>query len=476
MSPIDWNAVKSRHRLADVVRRSGLDVGLHGRVTVCCPTPDHPDSTPSTQLDLDRDHYRCFGCGARGDVIDWVRNIEGVDASTAIAILDSGRPINAVFTHPASMHGRPSRQTEPPQLDRTPTDRVAAANQAAWSYYSRQTLHQRGAEYLADRDIDIAGLEAESATPAVGHTPSSKPRIGGLVAHLATNGFEESELLDAGLAIRLADGCIIDFFRDRLILPVRDAAGTVTGLLGRDITGRAAVKYLNPPTTATYQKNRTIYRPSQPPLHPDASIVICEGPLDALAIAAHAATAGVSSRFAPIAACGTALSDEQIDQILAVHPRAPVLAGDGDPPGRRANLDWARRMLAKGRETVITTWPDGYDPTAWLAIHGHDGLIAVTRRGCLDDRSRNLRPRHCGAVLTEAVFPDHDPYHRPDGWRLVRTLADVAAALPPAARRRYHTAAASVFANPDRPYTPASPRAPSHAGCPETVSIERIDL
>ena len=61
-----WESIKARHRLADVAGRSGLDVPGSGRVMVCCPTPGHADSTPSMQLDLDKDHYRCFGCGCHG--------------------------------------------------------------------------------------------------------------------------------------------------------------------------------------------------------------------------------------------------------------------------------------------------------------------------------------------------------------------------------------------------------------------------
>jgi DNA primase len=476
VSPIDWNTIKARHPLADVARRSGLYVGDHGRVMVRCPTPKHPDSTPSTRLDLDRDRYYCFGCSAHGDVIDWVRNIEGVDTATAISILDSGRPINAVFADGPLSYSRHSRLAEQPRLDRTSPDRVAAANQAAWDYYTYETLRSRGAAYLASRGHEITALEAETAAPVVGHTPKSETGIDGLVAHLAAKRFDDTELLDAGLAIRLADGSLIDFFRDRVIFPAKDATGAVIGLLGRDITGRAALKYLNQPTTATYQKSRALYRPTQPPLQPDASVVVCEGPLDALAIAAHAAASDLSTHFAPVAACGTALTEAHIDQILTIHPRAPVLAGDGDQPGRRANIDWARRMLTKGRETVITEWPDGHDPASWLDARGSEGLIAVTRRGCLDDRSGRLRPRHCGAVLTEADVPDHDPHLRPPRSELTHSLAMAAAALPPAARQRYHAAAASVFATPDDPQTRASPHFATGSPGAETVPPERIHL
>lgn len=476
MSIIDWNSVKARHRLADVARRSGFDVAHAGRVMVCCPTPGHDDSTPSLQLDLDRDRYHCFGCGAHGDVVDWVRDIEGVDIPSAVVILESGRAINAVVSAGTSRRSWTRRRPEPPDLDRTPLQRVVAANEAAWVYYSHGTLHERGADYLVRRGIDVAAIEAETHRPAVGHTPSAKTRIDGLFAVLTRRGFTETELLDAGLATRLADGCVIDFHRDRVVVPVRDGAGTVVGLLGRDITGSSPVKYLNPPTTAAYQKSRALYRPSGPTLTPDASVVVCEGPLDALAIAAQAAASGVSARFAPVAACGRTLSDFQLDLILATHPRAPVLAGDGDAAGRQANIEWARRMLAKGRETVITEWPEGYDPATWLSARGADGLLALTRPGCLDDNSGRLRPRHCGAVLTEADFPDHDRFHQPGRQQLSDSLAKARGELPEVACRRYLAAAASVLGIPVHRLAGASPDFAISSPYLQAAPPERIPL
>lgn len=476
MSVFDWDDLRARHRLADVARRSGIEVGQSGRVLICCPVPAHHDTTPSARLDLDRDRYHCFGCGAHGDVIDWVRDVEGVDTAAAVAILESRGPINAVFATGTSPRGYQSRRLDPPQLDRTSAERVTQANQVAWDYYSYGALRERGLAYLASRGIDITALEAEVGAPVVGHTPSSRTRVDGLVSHLAARGFSDGELIDAGLATRLADGCVIDLFRDRVILPVRATTGATSGVLGRDITGQSRVKYLNPPTTATYRKSQALYRPTQPTLRPDGAVVVCEGPLDALAIAARAATAGVSDRFAPLAACGRVLSDHQIETILALHRRAPVLAADGDGPGRQANLDWARRMLAQGRESVITDWPEGYDPASWLAERGATGLMAVSRRGCLDDLSGILRPRHCGVALTEADFPDHDADHRPSHVVFLDAVAKATAPLPSAARNRYRAAAVSVFAPPGQPTQRASPWVTTSPSPAQDAPVERIDL
>ena len=138
----------------------------------------------------------------------------------------------------------------------------------------------------------MSDLEAELGRPVVGHTPNARAGDGGLVARLKVEGFSDDELVDAGLATRRLNGSVVDLFWDRVILPVTDDADRIIGLLGRDVSQRPAVKYLDPPLTQAYDKSVALYRPTTPQLHADGNVVVCEGPLDALAIAAHALLPG----------------------------------------------------------------------------------------------------------------------------------------------------------------------------------------
>ena len=175
MAGIDFDDVRARHPLGAVVRRTGLAAPDVGRAMVCCPMPRHDDRHPSMHLDLDRDRYYCFGCGAHGDVIQWVCDIEGVRPGEAVAILDAGRSIAGVPTSASDARSSLSRpEREAPVLERTPPERVLAAMHAAWRYYTRASLHRRGADYLARvRRIDVSTLEVEQGRPVVGHSPSS---------------------------------------------------------------------------------------------------------------------------------------------------------------------------------------------------------------------------------------------------------------------------------------------------------------
>ena len=446
MARIDWEDVRARHPLGPVARRTGLAVPDTGRVMVCCPLPRHDDRRPSMQLDLDRHRYFCFGCQAHGDVVQWVCDIEGVRPGEAVTILDDGRPINGVHTGGTTARSYLSRpDLETPDLERTPAERVRAAMRVAWGYYTIATLHERATEYLAgERQIDIAALEAELGRPVAGHTPS---RSDGLTQRLHTEGFSDDELVDAGLASRHRDGSVIDFFRDRVLLAVTDDNGHVAGIIGRAVTDREP-KYLNQTLTHTYDKHLALYRPSTPALDPDANVAVVEGTLDALAIAASAATSGLSAKYAPVSASGVRLSDEQIDTILALHPKAPVLAADGDQAGRDANLEWAARIALRHRESVVTTWPEGHDPASWLATHGEDGLCAVTRKGCLDAAAGDLRPRHCGAVLTQASLDElPDAGNRSAALHQLATeVTNISGYFGPKAGGRYAAAAGEVLA------------------------------
>lgn len=447
MAGIDFDDVRARHPLGAVARRTGLALPEDaGRAMVCCPLPAHDDRHPSMHLDLDRDRYFCFGCGAHGDAIQWVCDIEGVRPGEAVAILDAGRPVAGVHTGATNARAymyRPDLDT--PDLERTRPERVRAAMQAAWRYYTFTSLHKGAVDYLArERQIDVTALEVEQGRPVVGHTPG---RPDGLSRWLRTQGFTDDELVDASLASRRRDGAVVDFFRDRVLLPVTDERGHVTGIIGRATTDRAP-KYLNQALTHTYDKHLALYRPATAALDPDANVIVVEGTLDALAIAARAASAGLSAKYAPVSASGVRLSYEQFDAVLNLHPKAPVLAADGDQAGRDANLEWAVRIAHRHRESVVTTWPEGHDPASWLAGHQDDGLAAVTRKGCLDASPNDLRPRHCGAVLTQGALdqlPDAPAERTQALHRLVADVANLGRSLGPNAGRRYAESAATVL-------------------------------
>ena len=409
---IDFPNVRARHPLADVARRTGLDVPTSsGDYKVCCPMPDHDDPNPSMVLHLRTDRFHCFGCGAHGDVIEWVHSIYRMSVSEAVRMLDAGGSFPPILSRSTDLpntraSARPVSAAELPDLNRTSAERVREALAEAWSYYSYARLHDEGFNYLQSRGISVIDLEAELGRPVVGHTPHKSPDQ--LIARLKEKGFTDHELVDAGLARRTPGRPMIDAFRDRAMLPVRDDAGDVVGFIGRYDGKRDDVpKYLNCAKTITYDKSVNLYRPSQHGLDPDAQVIVCEGTLDALAIAATASRVGLSAKFAPVVESGLAISDVQWETILAIHPGSIVLCADGDEAGRRANAQWAAELAKRGHDSVITFWPDGDDPASYLAKHGPTRLASVTRAEAhrpLDDPRRRQETYPAQTALARAIL------------------------------------------------------------------------
>jgi len=408
-SPIE--AALRRHRLADAARRTGIPLNTDtGSVTVRCPLPSHghPDRTPSLRLYLDNDRYYCFGCAAKGDVIQWARDTESLGVHDAIRILDSGTSLTNTWAgmNTAAADSRPqpavdgaSRPLKPghaatPDPARTPPERDLAALASAWSYYTCPTLHARASAYLAGRSIDVEFLEAHTGRPEAGHTPATAD---GLVTALRARGFNDHELVDAGLARRHPDSdAVSDFYRQRVLIPIRDSQQRVVGIIGRNVGDQKRwAKYKNPPRTAVYDKSVNLYQPLPAPADPNGHIIVVEGTLDAMAIAVAAISTGRSDWFCPVTQSGRELSPAQLDHILAMHPAEPILGFDGDAAGRDAARRYAIEAAHRGRRVSTTILPDNHDPASWLAEQGDNGLDAWRADG--STRSR-LNP---GSLVVE---------------------------------------------------------------------------
>jgi len=426
MSKID--DAKAQHLLADVARRTGIPVpeGATGDVTVQCPMPYPgtegevaPKNAKRTMvLHLDSNRWYCFTCAARelpagGDVVQWVQNLEGVDALAAVAKLNGGGPITNHW--PANPSGRkvaPAASWERPDLERTSRERVLSVLAAAWGYYSGPGGHKKGVEYLQGRTVDVGVLEAHTGRVEVGHTPKDSRKF---LARMHEAGITDNELVDAGLVYRSRRG-VSPVYSDRVIIPCR-RRGQVVGFFGRDVTGTRPKdkKYVNLTTTLVYGKSVNLYQPLPAPSDEHGQVVVVEGTLDAMSIAIAAIKQEVPPMFCPVTQSGKVLSDAQLDYVLGIAKKSPVIAFDGDSAGRLANLTIATAIMAKGREYVVTTLPPKkdpatgepvgwHDPASYLAEYGPEALDAFTRYECLKAQGDAVRPRYGPAFVVSQTW------------------------------------------------------------------------
>ncbi len=405
-SPI--RAARDRHLLADVARRIGIHLDIDtGTVTVRCPLPSHghPDRTPSLRLYLDGHRYYCFGCAAKGDVIQWAQDTQHISVAAAIRVLDAGRPLTNAWAGQALPTGvtgprstvsdkpgssEPTGQADIPDPARTPAERVHAALCVAWDYYTSPSLHVRAAAYLTGRGIHVAVLEDHTGRPETGHTPA---RPDGLVRALRSRGFDDHEMVDAGLARRSpGGGQLSDFYRQRVLIPIRHDQQRIAGLIGRNIGDQQRwPKYKNPPRTAVYDKSVNLYQPLTAPTDPQGQVVIVEGTLDAMAITVAAIRAGQAHRFCPITQSGRELSSTQLNQILTMHPAGPVLGFDADVAGQESTARLAAAFAKTGRPPMVAVLPQGEDPASWLRREGVSGLRTWSRESYSERPSATSR-------------------------------------------------------------------------------------
>jgi DNA primase len=396
----DVAALRHDHPIEVVVAASGVELTGRGQGFMgCCPF--HDDSTASLSVGGVPDRFHCFGCGAGGDVIEYVARLNKLSFVDAVQALESG----ALFPWTRQAAARPVQQrARATELTTTP-QRGHAINALAWEFFTTPANISVAETYLRDtRGIDVGALCASTGgEPIVGYAQTGWRN---LTRHLHHLGVTNTELLDLDLAQRSRRGDLIDTYRGRLIAPVLHEGGSIDGFVGRDTTGDPrAPKYRNPTRTPTFDKSTALYRPTHHGLDAGANVVVVEGVLDALAIAAAAAWGGEPAMFAPVTASGVTLSNAQAHAVLALHPTPPIIALDGDAAGHEGTDRWLTALsVERGRIALVTRLPDRVDPAEWLHHEGVAGLRAFDRRGYVDPATGAPGPTLPGRDLVRIFF------------------------------------------------------------------------
>ena len=424
---IDVAALRAAHPIEQVIAASGVELHARGHGYMgCCPF--HDDTTASMSVGGVPERFKCFGCGVGGDVIEFVARRHHLSITEAANALRQGTFTGLGTPAVRQLHAVPPSSA--PTRPTVATDRAYDINRLAWQHFSTPVAAAFARSYLRQhRGLDLSALEAENHDHAlVGHSGAGWTT---LIQRLSAVGVSDDELLATDLAQTTRAGRLIDTLRNRLIFPVTDPAGRIAGFIGRDMTGDPrAPKYRNPTHTPTFEKSAALYRPTHHHLDADASVVVVEGVLDALAIAAAAARRGQMGRFAPCSASGVTVSDAQAEVVLSLHKRPVVIALDGDTAGSEGTNRWLGKIcLQRGRLALTSRLPANLDPAEWLQAHGDSGLTAFDRSHCLDPQATQVTPHLPGRELVALALASG----RVPVQQAVSVLLPLAMKLPPQA-------------------------------------------
>lgn len=359
----DIQLVRERARIDEVVEPyvTLRNAGGGARKGLC---PFHDEKTPSFNVRPSQGYYHCFGCGAGGDVITFLREIEGLAFIEAVEYLANMYQIQLHYEEGA---------TSGPRRDPAQRARLIEAHRLAAEFYAQALGSSSEAaparQFVTDRGFDQAAAE----TFGMGYAPRSGQA---LCDYLRGRGFTNQELVTGGLAGDGARG-LYDRFRGRVMWPIREINGDVVGFGARRLfdDDRIEAKYLNTSETPIYSKSKVLYGIdlARRQISSRSQAVVVEGYTDVMAC--H--LAGVQTA---VATCGTAFGADHarmLRRILLDHDafRGEVIfTFDGDEAGHRAAMKTYAGDQQFVSQTYVAVGKSGMDP---CDLRQSDGDAAV---------------------------------------------------------------------------------------------------
>jgi DNA primase len=325
--------------VAVVQRRVGLKKSGRDWKGLC---PFHGEKTPSFYVVPDKRIFHCFGCGATGDAIKFVMQLDGKSFREAAEQLAGEAGVDL--------------KPEDPEEARRSARRAALAevNEKACVFYERVLWeHPRGAvarDHLEDRGVAVETAKAWR----LGYAPDQWDQ---LCKSMARGKVDPKLVEEAGLGVpRKKQQGLYDRFRGRLTIPIREAGRTV-GFGGRLLEGKSDAKYLNSPDTPLYAKGGVLFAldKARDAIRREGVALFVEGYFDAIGL--H--QAGVQTA---VATCGTALTEKHLELVQRAGARELVFVFDGDAAGLRAAQRASEIAAAAAVPARVLVPPGGEDP------------------------------------------------------------------------------------------------------------------
>lgn len=317
-------------------RRGATLVGL-------CPF--HNEKTPSFTVYPATQSFYCFGCGAGGDAITFLKKIENLDYLDAVKTLAQRAGLQMPqegFDDSLSKRRR----------------RILEMNREAARFYHSVLLSPEGKvgyDYYIGRALSAATINHFG----LGFAPN---QWDALLKYMRAKGYQPAELVDAGLARKGQKG-YYDNFRNRVMTPIIDVRGNVIAFGGR-VLDDSKPKYINTGDTLVYKKTNELFALNFAKDSKEDALILCEGYMDVIAM--H--QAGFTNA---VAGCGTALTTEQV-RLISRYAKEVILTYDADEAGQKA-LQKAMTLFDQTDVKVrIPALVGGKDPDEIIRTYGQD--------------------------------------------------------------------------------------------------------
>jgi DNA primase len=319
--------------------------------------PFHNEKTPSFTVSPSKGIYKCFGCGAAGNAVNFIMNHENLSYPEALKYLAKKYhiPIEETFDKPSIEEQQAQNEKE--------SLYVVSSYAAKW-FSDRLWNTDEG------RSVALGYFRERGFTDDIikkfelGFNPDGWDSF---AKEALKNGFKEEYLIKSGLCIKNDKQKLIDRFSGRVIFPIHNVTGRVIAFGGRTLkTDKKVAKYINSPETEIYHKSNVLYGLyyAKKAIVKEDNCFLVEGYTDVIAL--H--QAGIEN---VVASSGTSLTTEQIKQIKRYTNHVTILY-DGDAAGIKASFRGIDMILEEGLSVKVLLFPDGEDPDSFARKHRAD--------------------------------------------------------------------------------------------------------
>ena len=322
----------------------------------CCPF--HYEKTPSFAVNEYEQFYHCFGCGASGDVIGFVKKYENMDFFDACKVLAEN----------AGMQLPEYTNDEHIIEKKKKVDKIYNVLRDTANYYYTNLKKPEGKvalDYLSKRNVSKEIIQSFGLGYSTGWQD--------VIDYLKGKGYDIQDMIDAGVVEKSSEGRLYDCYAKRLIFPLINTYGNVIGFSARILEKADFAKYKNTSQTLVFDKSKCLYGinflkkiKQNEPLQ---QIIIVEGQMDLIAL--H--KSGIKN---VVATMGTALTPLHGKELKKFCDKV-VLCFDGDGAGIKATLRSIEILVSGGMNVYCMTIPNGQDPDEYVNNYGKDAFIEL---------------------------------------------------------------------------------------------------